>query len=331
MIKLSIIIPIYNTEITKLQRCLESIKYIKSSLYECILVDDGSRKDVSVYLNKYAKNIPEFRYIRKENGGVSSARNLGIEHANGKYLCFVDSDDAIEPKLYDLFLATEYNTDLIFSDLILLDRKKSARWSVCNTHEISYKKIIQIVLTNGKINGPCCKFIKKDFLCRYEIKFHEEMVTAEDLVFFLDMLLKKPSMAYIKEVSYYYYKEQTTGFNRLKKYPSKHYYNYREAYFKEIICISNGNFNKKEIDRLKKRSLEKYIMSIFNTTLEMIEVKIPMQSIEQDLKVVLDQVNLKNTNIKTKARGKLMLKKRWCILKIISAIRRKYLTVKGLV
>ena len=93
---LSIIIPIYNTPCEKLQRCFASVQGIQTNTYECILVDDGSCKEIGQYAKKYASTSETFKYFRKENGGVSSARNVGIEVAAGEYIYFVDSDDAIE-------------------------------------------------------------------------------------------------------------------------------------------------------------------------------------------------------------------------------------------
>ena len=88
--ELAIIIPIYNTHKEKLERCFESVNAIRSESYECILVDDGSDQETSEYLNKYSERNSNFRYIRKENGGVSSARNVGIERALEEYICFAE-------------------------------------------------------------------------------------------------------------------------------------------------------------------------------------------------------------------------------------------------
>lgn len=330
MTRLSIIIPVYNTEVCKLQRCLESIKRIKETSYECLLVDDGSTDNVGFFLSEYANNTPQFKYIKKDNGGVSSARNLGIDHAQGKYVCFVDSDDAIEPKVYDTFLSNEYDSDIIFSDLLLVDGEKHAKWTVCNTDKLTYEKLIQRVVVDGKINGPICKYIKKDFICKHNIVFCEEMVTAEDLCFLLDMLIKKPIVDYIKAISYYYIRNKETSFNRLKKYPEKHFLNFEKAYLKEIECISVGNFSIEETEHLKQKSTDKYIKSVFNCSLDIIEAGMSLKNVEQNLVDSFIPIHIGITDKKSKIRGWLLLNKKWYLLRLIAILRRQYIKIKGL-
>lgn len=90
---LSIIIPVYNRSSTII-RCLDSIDYKDA---EIIVVDDGSTDSSAIIVTEYIKDHPNVRLIKKENGGVSSARNAGIESADGKYVMFIDADDYIVP------------------------------------------------------------------------------------------------------------------------------------------------------------------------------------------------------------------------------------------
>ena len=107
---LSVIIPIYKVE-EYLESCLESVrKGIGSLEAEVILVDDGSPDGSTAIAMRYAEAHPQFRYFRKENGGLSSARNYGVAQATGKYICFADSDDLVEKGIYQLmFEAAEAN------------------------------------------------------------------------------------------------------------------------------------------------------------------------------------------------------------------------------
>lgn len=93
--KLSIIIPIYNRENT-LARCLDSILAMTMSDYEVLMVDDGSTDSSEVICKKYERLDTRFHYFHKENGGVSSARNFGINKSNGIWITFVDSDDFVQ-------------------------------------------------------------------------------------------------------------------------------------------------------------------------------------------------------------------------------------------
>ena len=95
---ISIIVPVYNTA-RWLPRCLDSIQNQTFTDWECILSDDGSTDESGVICDEYAAKDPRFRVIHKENGGVSSARNAGLEAARGKYIQFVDSDDYVDTRL----------------------------------------------------------------------------------------------------------------------------------------------------------------------------------------------------------------------------------------
>lgn len=96
---LSIVMPVYNVA-PYLPRCLESLAALKPPADEIIVVDDGSTDDCPTILAEFAPRLPQMRIIRQENGGLSAARNTGLDAARGKYLAFVDSDDFVEPDAY---------------------------------------------------------------------------------------------------------------------------------------------------------------------------------------------------------------------------------------
>ena len=121
--KVSVIIPVYNTDIRKIKRCLHSVEQLmKHTEYamECIIIDDGSDDYIERFFQNKIINNKKYIYVKKNNGGVSTARNTGIEKANGKYILFVDADDALFPEqtagMLDRYL--NENKDIIFSDLI---------------------------------------------------------------------------------------------------------------------------------------------------------------------------------------------------------------------
>ncbi|MDK9701973.1 MAG: glycosyltransferase [Sulfuritalea sp.] len=96
---LSIVMPVYNVA-PYLPRCLESLAALNPPADEIIVVDDGSTDDCPRILAEFAPRLPQMRVIRQENGGLSAARNTGLDAARGKYLAFVDSDDFVEPDAY---------------------------------------------------------------------------------------------------------------------------------------------------------------------------------------------------------------------------------------
>lgn len=116
--KVSIIVPVYNTE-KYLFRCLDSIKKQTMNEIEIIIVDDGSAEVCSALCDEIAKEASCIKVIHKKNAGLGFARNSGIEVATGEYIGFVDSDDYIEPQMYEtLYNAAEkYNADLVVSGM----------------------------------------------------------------------------------------------------------------------------------------------------------------------------------------------------------------------
>ena len=100
---ISIVVPVYKVE-KYLNRCVDSILNQTYTDFECILVDDGSPDKCGQICDEYAELDKRIRVIHKENGGLSDARNVGIDAAKGEYILFVDSDDWIHPQLIELTL-----------------------------------------------------------------------------------------------------------------------------------------------------------------------------------------------------------------------------------
>ena len=102
MPKISVIVPVYNTE-RYLSKCLDSILNQTYDDIEVIVVNDGSTDNSELIIKEYVNKFPnKLKYYKKENGGLSDARNYGVEKAIGDYLCFVDSDDYIDTKLFEM-------------------------------------------------------------------------------------------------------------------------------------------------------------------------------------------------------------------------------------
>lgn len=97
MVLISIIIPVYNTPLDKVQRCIDSINAQTYQFYEVILVDDGSEKECAEYLDRIVLCNKQFRVIHKKNEGLAVARNTGVLNAKGEYIIFVDADDYVAP------------------------------------------------------------------------------------------------------------------------------------------------------------------------------------------------------------------------------------------
>lgn len=110
---ISIIVPAYNSE-KHIAHCLDSILAQTYPNYEIIIVNDGSKDGTADIIDRYAAEHDRIKAIHQKNGGVTRARLNGVAHANGEYIGFVDSDDEIEPDMYELLVrnALKYDTDI---------------------------------------------------------------------------------------------------------------------------------------------------------------------------------------------------------------------------
>ena len=111
--EISIIVPVYNVD-KYLEKSLDSISAQNFRNWECIVVDDGSTDNSGIICDKIALKDNRFRVFHKQNGGVSSARNCGLENARGKYITFVDSDDWVEENFLTILyeLITKHDADV---------------------------------------------------------------------------------------------------------------------------------------------------------------------------------------------------------------------------
>ncbi|MDD7136018.1 MAG: glycosyltransferase family 2 protein [Bacteroidales bacterium] len=117
--KVSIIVPVYNIE-NYIRVCIESILAQTYESFELILVDDGSKDNSGILCDEYAAIDSRVKVIHKENGGVSSARNTGLQQAKGKWIMHVDGDDWIEPDMIESLIeaANATEADLVFGDFM---------------------------------------------------------------------------------------------------------------------------------------------------------------------------------------------------------------------
>lgn len=128
---ISIIIPVYNVE-KYLDKCIDSVVNQTYTNLEIILVNDGSTDNSPAICNNWADKDNRIKVISKENGGLSDARNAGLAAANGEYIAFADSDDYIEPDMYEKLINTIYQTE---SDIALCKFRyvyETEQYSVCS-------------------------------------------------------------------------------------------------------------------------------------------------------------------------------------------------------
>ena len=208
----SVIIPIYNRQ-KYLARCFDSIINQTVSDLEVILVDDGSADDSGRICDVYAEKDKRFRVIHKENGGVSSARNSGIDMMSGDYCCFVDSDDYVFENFIFVLLNNLklHNCDISVCGLSKTDAAMNSNSvTVLNHSEAQLSLFNERDGIKGYIGG---KLFKTDIIKKKNIRFDENQALAEDLLFLFDYLMcsQSENAVCVSESKLYYYENSSAG------------------------------------------------------------------------------------------------------------------------
>lgn len=125
--KVSVIVPVYNVE-KLLQRCIDSILAQTFTDFELLLIDDGSKDKSGEICDEYAAKDSRIRVFHKQNGGVSTARNIGIDKAQGEWIYFVDSDDIVLPSALGTFCSLIYSdSELVMAGFYTSDENNTVR------------------------------------------------------------------------------------------------------------------------------------------------------------------------------------------------------------
>ena len=206
--KISIIIPVYNTE-KYIKECIESIIKQTYKNIEIIIVNDGSTDNSVNIIKDYQKKYKRIKVINQKNKGPSAARNNGIKHSEGDYILFVDSDDWIEENMVEKMINSINNkeTDLIICSYSQITNGKRKDFIV------EERKNFEEYLFDSSVSGySCCKMIKRECIKNY---FDEELNIMEDLLFWYS---NKDSIIIIKIVKdpLYYYRIHESSLVRKK-------------------------------------------------------------------------------------------------------------------
>ncbi len=191
--KYSVIIPVYNSEKT-IKRCINSIASQERTDVEIIVINDGSTDMTESICNKMQNKYNNIVYIYKENGGVSSARNLGLSVAKGKYVMFIDGDDYVDGKCFEIFDSyTKSDADyyqFVYSTEANGTVKKVTSWPerCVNTESEKEAFIVESVVTRS-INSCWAKLYRREIIERKGLRFYEELSMGEDLTFVFTFLL----------------------------------------------------------------------------------------------------------------------------------------------
>lgn len=207
---ISVIVPVYNVE-KYIDRCVLSILGQTHKSIEIILVDDGSTDKSGEICDKYQKSDSRVRVIHKHNGGLSSARNAGIDIANGNYIGFVDSDDYIELDMYELLYNNIIKEKADISVCGMYDCYKSSDKLKINPYSYEVLSKIEAIhsIFEGRISGASAvnKLYKRELFNNIR---YPEGKTSEDAFVIVDILSKCSKVVMESTQKYYYYHRENS-------------------------------------------------------------------------------------------------------------------------
>lgn len=207
---ISIIVPIYKAE-SFITRCIDSILAQTYQDWELLLVDDGSPDDSGKICDEYAAKDARIQVFHKPNGGVSSARNLGLKKAIGDWVSFIDADDYLLPEFFERLIAHE-KYDLVMSGSRRFGNSDSALL-IPEDREYDTRTFVEHIFKSNpsEINYMCCisypwgKILRADIIRRNHLVFNTNMKLSEDTCFMLQYLEHVDRVKFIAGGDYMYF------------------------------------------------------------------------------------------------------------------------------
>ena len=261
MPELSVIVPIYKAE-KYIRKCIDSILPQSFRDYELILVDDGSPDNCGVICDEYAAKDRRIKVIHKRNGGVSEARNMGLDIAAGTYISFIDPDDWVEPDLFyeTIRFCENRQTDIVcFEVCEVRNGRKRFHYRFDSDKVFSAREALEKILVDVIDNSPCNKVYKKSVWNGVRFPAGRRF---EDVATIYKTFYNSDKIGYIKKYFYYYVKHEGSAialsFDAQRRYEC--FLGYRERYeFSQKYC-------KEAVEKCKTFAVNAAISTV--TTLE---------------------------------------------------------------
>lgn len=249
--KYSVIIPVYNAEDT-LCRCVDSLVNQHRDDAEIILINDGSQDNSANICRDYADRYPAVKFIDKENGGVSTARNRGLQEATGKYITFVDSDDWVAENYFSA-IDTAYESfdyDLVQFSRKYVNGEKSGDELIppfdSNNNTEIFRRLAED-MWKKRINTPNGKVFKRNIIEQNNIQFLQNLSVGEDRTFNIEYVLNINSFYVIEKTLYFTCLENEESLSRKKRDDLDEQIDIAEKQLKKLIDESSLSKEEKEL------------------------------------------------------------------------------------
>ena len=294
--KISVIIPIYNAEKT-LPKCLDSLLTQSCDNIEIILVNDGSADSSAEICKNYASLHPEIKYLEKENGGVSTARNTGLDIAQGDYITFVDSDDWVTPDYFETIngVLKEFDYDFIrFSQKTVKGDERSEKlvpaFDSSNHEEIIHRLVSD--MCKKHINTPNGMVYKRKIIEENAIRFKEDIEVGEDRTFNIQYALNIKSYRVLEHPLYIICLENEASLSRKKRDDLDKQIEKAEEHLKEVLMKSN--LSKEEKIKIIEAINFDNLRAVYTKAKYLHRNKLPYLKRLKELNKYCKQVNDKN-------------------------------------
>ncbi len=225
MPQVSVIVPIYNVE-KYLPQCLDSLTSQTLKNIEIICINDGSPDNCLQILQSYAARDSRIKIINKQNAGVSCARNDGLALATAPYISFVDPDDWMEPKAYEILVKImekeqvdmiNFNFRYVYQDGRIVDTHSK----MASPASIRKVFLTDDLICSSNLQGCIWKLFKRSIIVENNIQFMPHLCTAEDLAFQYKYVCLAQNIAFIDNIFYNYRIHDTSIMGQLRNEPSK--------------------------------------------------------------------------------------------------------------
>ncbi len=260
---ISVIIPVYNTDETYIRRCIQSILAQSYEDFEILLVDDGSRVSCGQVLDEIEKQDARIHVWHTPNGGVSKARNFGINVARGEWICFIDSDDTVEECFFQSALEMlEDDVDLLCGKTWQIQSDDADSHKIDMSTKVRNNKIYKLHTLEEKENVIRCTILgetekvqgmRPEVWCKLfrrstlgELRFREQVAIGEDQIFMTEYLQKCRAVKIVNSFWYCYYIYQNSSMRKKDAGKAEKY-----------ICYFNGLHDSMETEFAKHLLPEK--------------------------------------------------------------------------
>ena len=268
MCVVSVIVPVYKVE-DVLHYCIDSILNQTYKDFEIILVDDGSPDNSGKICDEYAKKDNRIKVIHKENGGVSSARNCGIDVAKGKYICFVDSDDYVDKNYLEILIRIksehlEFHNIWCYFQTVTDYDNTGENLIVDDNKNIYSVRDIMTLHEKWLDAGPVCKLYDKEIIKENNLEFDANLSLGEDLIFNFQYLDCTNGKIFVIPKKLYSY-VQVNDCSLSQKYYPDMFEIYKTINYTMYHYITKWNCSEEQVKKYFNACFYKYEVVLRNT------------------------------------------------------------------